>query len=216
MRNKSSNNQSAFILVSSCKGPVECECATAMLLKNILQDAPRWNVQAQLMERQLGSAPSTIASAIVRVMGDNAADFCSVWTGTIQWICPSPYRRFHRRKNWFVGVFLLEAPQASVWNDREIKVTTMRSGGAGGQHVNKVDSAVRATHLPTGMSVRVDADRSQHNNRKEALRKLRERVEHLWTQQTTLMQNQSWQQHSQLERGNADRTFVGMEFREIK
>ena len=98
-----------------------------------------------------------------------------LWQGSLQWICASPVRPKHPRKNWYIGVFRMpEMPEMP--SESEIEFQTCRSGGKGGQHVNKTESAVRATHKASGISVRVESERSQHANKKLALTLLAQKL----------------------------------------
>ena len=122
-------------------------------------------VAAELLS-QTGSKHG-ILSATFAFNGAGAEALAQRWLGTLQWIGNSPVRPKHPRKNWYIGVFRL--PQIpALPDDDSIHFETCRAGGKGGQHVNKTDSAVRATHLATGVSVRVESERSQHANKKRA------------------------------------------------
>ncbi len=103
----------------------------------------------------------------------DASAFAARRIGTIEWIGNSPFRAGHRRRNWFVGVALAPEPDAVPnLKDADIDYQAMRASGPGGQHVNKADSAVRATHQPTGLVATAQEQRSQHANRKLARLKL--------------------------------------------
>ena len=127
--------------------------------------------------------------------------------GSLLWICASPYRPNHGRKNWFFGGTRFAAPAVGL--ESEIRFETLRSSGPGGQHVNTTDSAVRATHLASGISVKVQSERSQHANKRLALlliaRRLAERAE----QADDRLRAERRLLHHRLERGNPRRTFRG-------
>ncbi len=119
-----------------------------------------------MLETETGRYSDTLRSALVSLDGDNAWALSESWCGTIQWICPSPYRPHHGRKNWFLGIGRFTADEKE--QSDAIRYETLRSSGPGGQHVNKTDSAVRATHLASGISVKVQSERSQHANKRLA------------------------------------------------
>ncbi len=94
---------------------------------------------------------------------------------TVLWSCPSPYRPAHARKNWYLDVAMFEPPSAAFGN--EVVIETMRASGPGGQHVNKTETAVRATHVATGLSVKVGGSRIQSANKGAALALLNARLQ---------------------------------------
>ena len=114
----------------------------------------------------------SFSSVVLDIVGDELEKFLKPWLGTVQWIGQSPFRKFHKRKNWFVGMVEIARSTVPIWNEMEVVFETFRSNGAGGQHVNKVESAVRALHMPTGISVVARDSRSQHQNKKLALERL--------------------------------------------
>src|SRR5690606_12310830 len=136
------------------------------------------------------------------------------WIGTIQWKCESPFRPKHPRKNWFIAVQQVDdLERLDGISEGDIVFQTMRSSGAGGQHVNKVSSAVRATHLPTGINVQVMDTRSQLQNKQIALQRLQERVSTINASSQRSSSRSNWEQQIQIERGNPIRTFEGKSFK---
>ena len=200
-----------YLQISTAQGPAECQMFAAFALRQILREAEQAGVQAELLEE----TPSQygILSAVLKFNGKNAEALAGRWLGTLQWVCPSPLRPQHPRKNWYIGVFRLpEIPELP--NDSGIEFQTCRSGGKGGQHVNKTESAVRATHKESGISVRVESERSQHANKKLAVMLLAQKLaEHHAGQAGSFAQEQHAQLY-QVERGNPKRTFVGTTFKE--
>lgn len=202
--------------ITTAKGPLECQLAAGKILAALLADLRKKGVQAETMDRMPGAESGTILSATVRVEGNAVQSAIQTWLGTVQWIQKSPYRPNHGRKNWFVGIFEVN-PAASVsWNENEIIYQSVRSSGSGGQHVNKVSSAVRATHTPSGISVFVQESRSQLQNKKIARERIAEKLEKHQSNKLLEMVTQTWSQHHELERGNPVRTFTGMDFKPKK
>lgn len=202
--------------ITSGKGPAECCLAVAFTLREIIKEATKKALKIEVLERVKGIEKNTLLSATVVVNGQNAIDFCTNWTGVLQWICESPFRKFHKRKNWFIGIQRFDKKQFVSWRDHDVIYQTMRASGPGGQHVNKVESAVRAKHLPSGITVVVNESRSQIQNKNEALKRLKMQYEAWQLKQAMLSQQELWEQHHVLERGNPEMVFEGITFKNIK
>ena len=205
-----------IIQITSGRGPVECTWVVAQVLKKVLQEAETFNLKATVLQHEAGSENGTVASAMVQIIGNEAEEFVASWLGTIQWIGKSTFRKFHKRSNWFIGIFEVAAINTKAFSEKDIQYQAMRSSGAGGQHVNKVSSAVRAIHQPSGISVFVQESRSQLQNKKIARERIREKLEKVQSEKLVAVVNQTWSQHHQLERGNPVRTFTGMDFKPKK
>jgi len=161
----------------------------------------------------LDGAEDLPSSILLRVAGDGASTFAAQRIGTNQWIGNSPFRPAHKRRNWFVGVALAPEPEAIIdLREEDIDYQAMRASGPGGQHVNKTDSAVRATHCPTGLVATAQEQRSQHANRKLAQIKLAIMLEERRGQAKHDQRRSQWQAHQELERGNAVRVYAGERF----
>ncbi len=156
-----------LLQLSAAQGPVECCLAVAKAFERLCLEAAQAGVEVEVLEEVAGERPRTWRSLLLGLRGTAAEALAERWCGGIQWICPSPYRARHARKNWFIGAERFAAPPASL--EGEIRFETLRSSGPGGQHVNTTDSAVRATHLASGISVRVQSQRSQHANKRLAI-----------------------------------------------
>lgn len=193
--------------ISSGKGPAECERVVAKLLRKIQNSAEQEQLRVQIAELVPGREAETFLSALIRISGAGTERFCKEWEGTIQWIAQSPFRKFHKRKNWFAGIRVYAVESFPQWKESEVSYQTMRASGPGGQHVNKTESAVRATHLPTGISVTASDERSQAMNKKAATERLKNK---LLSQQIEMQNKQAqsqWLEHHSLERGNAVNVF---------
>jgi peptide chain release factor len=202
--------------ITTARGPVECQLAAAKILSYMLREFRNEGLQAEVLQRTQGQENGTLVSALIEITGANASSYAKPWLGTIQWIQKSPYRPNHGRKNWFVGVHELTVPKESTWSEKDFQIQAIRSSGAGGQHVNKVSSAVRVTHLPTGISVFVQESRSQLQNKKVALKRLEQKLGEQAENELLKLAEEKWSQQTELERGNPVKTFSGMQFKPRK
>ena len=174
----------------------------ALVLERILKQAQTRKLKVEIVEKEAGPANRTLLSAVIALEGAGCDTLVEEWEGTVLWIARSPYRIHHRRKNWFVGVqtFLLSESREATEN--EIRYETLRASGPGGQHVNKTESAVRAVHIPSGISVVASDQRSQWQNKKLATERLLVKLSS-WTMEQAMIQAQeNWSNHNSLQRGN--------------
>ena len=141
-----------FLHISAGSGPRECHWVVSKVTTELLSEARASGVHASLFDG--GDEPGgEAASLFVRLCGKDAETFAQGCLGTIRWIGQSPFRPTHKRKNWYIGVS--KAPVVKTAAEllaKDVRFQTMRASGPGGQHVNTTDSAVRATHIPTGLS----------------------------------------------------------------
>ena len=205
-----------MIQITAGRGPAECTWVAAQVLKKVLEEAQSHQLEAIVLQREAGSENGTVASALVQVKGTPLTAFIASWTGTIQWIGQSTFRKMHKRKNWFIGVFEVEPQQASSLSQKDIQYQAMRSSGAGGQHVNKVSSAIRATHIPTGLSVVAMDSRSQHQNKKLATERLVAKFRISELDQLKRQVADQWENQLNVQRGNPTRVFTGSDFKKEK
>lgn len=195
--------------LSSGQGPEECEWVVAQLARIWAEEARAELLTCEPLE--LVSGP--VASVLLCISGLNAEGFVATRIGTIRWIGASPFRPLHKRRNWFVGVTRAPASEDTPeLRDVDIRYQTLRASGPGGQHVNKTDSAVRATHLPTGLTAFSQEQRSQFANRRLARLKLAMLLEQRRQEDAAAGRRGRWNQNQALERGNAVRTYRGERF----
>lgn len=197
-----------LIQITSGRGSVECCRVVARVEELMLHEARKLGINIEVLENKKGDVEGTLLSATLQAEGKNLEAFTKQWQGTIQWIAQSPYRKFHRRKNWFVGVAIFDVQQQPVLNLKEITFETCRASGPGGQHVNKVETAVRGTHTPSGIRVLASDSRSQLENKKLCLERLKAKVLAWQTDKLVARQQKQWTEHNVLERGNAVKTIV--------
>ena len=188
--------------ITSGRGPAECCRVVALVLEKILKQAAAKGVKTEIVERETGPLNRTLLSAVLSLQDGNYHELIEDWEGTVQWISKSPYRIYHKRKNWFVGVQTFTLSESQEATEAEIRYETLRASGPGGQHVNKTESAVRAVHIPTGMSVVASDQRSQWQNKKLATERLLLKLASWSIEQAMIQAQANWSNHNCLQRGN--------------
>ncbi|WP_133470008.1 peptide chain release factor H [Paraglaciecola marina] len=202
-----------LLQLSAGQGPIECCYAVGLALKTIEKQCRENNINLNLVEAISAAKQGCFKSAIVQLdseQDDSAKQLAESWQGALLWVCQSKFRPKHKRKNWFFSGQMYEVNEAKL--DNTVKFQTCRASGAGGQHVNTTDSAVRAVHTETGISVRVESERSQHANKRLAKALLFQKLEESKLQQMTQQEKARWQQHWDVQRGNPVKTFKGENF----
>lgn len=201
------------IQISAGRGPLECCWVVAQVLKFFLEEVKNNQLDYTILNKQNGIENVSVQSVTLLLNGNSLDTFLSQWIGTIQWIGKSQFRKYHKRKNWFIGIYELQQVQSQKIAMHDIKYQTMRSQGKGGQHVNKVNTAVRATHKPTGVTVISMDSRSQVQNKKLATERLLVKLKEHDLNQLAKQATEDWTQHLNIERGNPIRTFTGKDFK---
>ena len=194
--------EKTYLQITSGRGPVECCRVVALVLEKILREAQKRKLRVEILEKETGPVNRTLLSAVVALEGTGCDVLADEWEGTVLWIARIPYRIHHRRKNWFVGVqtFLLSESREATEDD--IRYETLRASGPGGQHVNKTESAVRAVHIPSGISVVASDQRSQWQNKKLATERLLVKLTAWNIEQAMIQVQTNWSNHNSLQRGN--------------
>ena len=201
-----------LLQITSGRGPVECCWVVARLAEAMIAAARNNCLHAELIGQEPGPEQGTLLSALIHINGSEALRFATGYEGTIQWIGPSPFRLGHKRKNWFVGVQRALTPEVVPFSPQDVRIETMKGSGPGGQHVNTTESAVRAVHLPTGLSAIARDERSQSANRKRALERLAILLARNELREQARAQRRRWDAHNELVRGNPVRVYEGKEF----
>lgn len=204
---------SPWIHVTAGVGPPECQWAALRLAEAIRAEAAGLGLAVEVLEAEPGEGPGTARSVLLDVDDDAPPAWLASWSGTVAWLGRSPFRPHHKRTRWFVGVAVLAAPTATAWSTAEVRVEAMPPGGPGGQHANKTASAVRVTHLPTGLTATAREARSQGRNRALALARLAARLAEADAAAAAEARTERWLAHHALARGNAVRTYEGADFR---
>ena len=190
------------IQISSGQGPAECELAAELFYRQLQKEIG----DIRMVQCVRGSKAKGFSSVIFETEED-----MSSLEGSILWVCKSPYRPKHKRKNWYIDVSILEN-MPKLTQELKLRFETFRSGGKGGQNVNKVETGVRVIHIPTGISVVSTEARSQHMNKKLAVNRLCDILAERNMESGRKEKEVAWLEHNRLERGNPVRIYEGGNF----
>ena len=169
----------AIVTIQAGAGGTEACDWASMLLRQYLRYAERKGFKSELLEESEGDVAG-IKSATIKISGDYAFGFLRTETGVHRLVRKSPFDSSGGRHTSFASVFVYPEVDDSIEieiNPADVRTDTFRASGAGGQHINKTDSAVRITHLPTGIVAECQDDRSQHRNKAKALQVLSARIQ---------------------------------------
>ena len=202
--------EKSYIQITSGRGPVECCRVVVLITRKMIEQIKGLGYEVEIVEHEDGPEYGCMFSVTLSVEGENIMSLKDEWEGSVLWVAQkNPFRPWHRRKNWFVGVHAFKPLEIAKVNERDITYDTLRASGPGGQNVNKVETAVRATHQPTGISVVASDLRSQNQNKKLAHERLMMKLSAIEEEKQMNQTRDVWMNHNTLERGNPVKTFKG-------
>ena len=200
----------AYLDIQSGSGGTEAQDWAEMLLRMYL----RWGNQHQFISELIEVSPGEVAgikSATIKFSGEYAYGWLHTETGVHRLVRKSPFDSGNRRHTSFAAVFVFPEIEDDITieiNPSDLRIDTYRASGAGGQHVNRTDSAVRITHLPTNTVVQCQNDRSQHKNKAQAMKQLRAKLYELELQKKLTIQQQIEATKSDIGWGHQIRSYV--------
>ena len=207
-----------FIEVHAGAGGTESQDWADMLLRMYQRWAEKRGFKVDMVEYQAGETAG-IKSATLQVKGENAYGYAKTETGVHRLVRISPYDSSARRHTSFssIGVYPVIDDNIEIEiNPADLKIDTYRASGAGGQHINTTDSAVRITHLPTGIVVASQGDRSQHKNRDTAMGMLRARMYEAELAKREAVANAEYQGKTEIGWGHQIRSYVLQPYQQVK
>ncbi len=204
------NMDKEYIQITSGRGPVECCRVVVLVMNKIIEQAKSLGYEVEVVEHEDGPNDGCMFSATLAIESEHAISLKDEWEGSVLWVAQkNPFRPWHRRKNWFVGVHFFKPLQTGTISERDITYETLRSSGPGGQNVNKVESAVRAIHVPTGITVLASDERLQIQNKRLARERLLMKLSAIDEERRLHHNHEVWMNHNSLERGNPVQKFRG-------
>ena len=191
----------AFVQINAGAGGTESQAWASMLMRMYLRYANKYGYKAEVLDEHAGEEAG-IKSCTLQIKGHNAYGKLKTESGVHRLVRISPYDSNARRHTSFSSVWVYPVVDDNidiVVVESDLKIDTYRASGAGGQHVNTTDSAVRITHVPTGIIVACQAERSQHKNRATAMKMLKARLYEMELQK----------QQEKIDAANAKKTDIG-------
>jgi peptide chain release factor 2 len=212
------DRRNALLVIHSGAGGTEANDWAAMLLRMYQRWMEAHGFQAKEIDFQPGEMTG-VKSSTLEVLGEYAYGYLKAEVGVHRLVRISPYDANQRRHTSFASVFVYPEIEDDIpieINPADLRVDTYRASGAGGQHVNKTDSAVRITHLPTGIAVASQAERSQFRNRDNAMKMLRARLYQLERQKEEERLNEIEAGKRDIAWGNQIRSYVFHPYKLVK
>ena len=212
------DNKNALVEIHSGAGGVESQDWVEMLLRMYSRWAESKKFSLNLIDQSVGEEAG-LKSVTIRIEGDNAYGWLKLETGIHRLVRISPFDSQSRRHTSFASVFCYPEVDNTVninIVDKDLRIDTFRASGAGGQHVNKTDSAVRITHLPSNLSVQCQSSRSQHRNKTMALEMLKSKLYEIELKKEDEENKKNRSEKGDISWGNQIRSYVMQPYTMVK
>ncbi len=204
-----------LFIISSGRGPVECERAVYKYFVYLKKEFETKEVKYKVLNEEETFGKEEYKSVTLDINSD--FEVVKEYIGTILWINKSEHRKESKRKNWYIKADILDDNESFEFklNEKDLMIQKMRSSGKGGQNVNKVETAVRIKHIPTGITVVSKEERTQYSNKRIGMRKIAEKLQEMSKKVNENKKTEVWDSKNGIERGNPDMVFMGSKFRRV-